>query len=154
MSPTALEFYILMPLNFMEVLRLKTNFIWHWNMVSNADKKESSQILFGKKLVINKFPWNKKKKVFYLNKYEVGNWLCFELECDSFSCTFWSHRCCLCKERLELYWLRKTDPLHLVCNWIESSGMKYTHPKESSLLWSTDIQKCILFSWLYHRRIS
>lgn len=56
MSPTALEFYILMPLNFMEVLRLKTNFIWHWNMASNADKKESSQILFGKKLVINKFP--------------------------------------------------------------------------------------------------
>lgn len=55
------EFY-LMPLNFMELLGLRqiAHFIWPWKMDSNADKKESSQILFGKWLVINKFPWNKK----------------------------------------------------------------------------------------------
>lgn len=43
------EFY-LMPLNFMELLGLRqiAHFIWPWKMDSNADKKESSQILFGK----------------------------------------------------------------------------------------------------------
>lgn len=58
MLPAALEFYIFMPLNFMKFFALRqiSHFIWHWNMVSNADKKESSQILFGKKLVIKKFP--------------------------------------------------------------------------------------------------
>lgn len=59
-------------------LRQIPHFPWHWKMVSNADKKESSQIFVGKRLVINKISL-KSKKHFNLNKHEVGYWLYFEL---------------------------------------------------------------------------
>lgn len=48
---TELAELYLMPLHFTELLGLRqiAHLIWHQKMVSNADKKESSQILFGKR---------------------------------------------------------------------------------------------------------
>lgn len=126
-----------MPWNFTELLgwRQIPHFLWHQKIVSNADKKESSQILFGKRLVINKFPWI--KSTLFEQRWSGLLVLFWISRMIHFHAYFAPDRCCLFKCRLELYWLKKADPLTFLCNWMESNGMAWTNPKDSSLFWGT-----------------